>query len=359
MKGRKNGLKIIINTPDVLVTNYIAIASETREVISGRARDFQKCEDASIFMNKAYMPLIPQDFSVQYCNGIISARIEKIFKTIESFLALMYIVNISNIVHDKAIIQIQPGQNFEIEINSYKYNYVITEVYNWIFADGESPIDRASIARNIINVHCKNSKALLNIDLPVLMSIKSNYMIYQKDTVQKYLELKEQISECISDTTLQFQDAVDGLIEGIRNNLIAIITFIISLVLTDSLNVENLIEEQLPRNLQLVIGIFLIASAAYLFVTRKTVNTKWELIVDRYNRLKENYQDILDASDLEDAFGHDEMISTYQNRLNNYKKTITGIWILFIVLVTIIAVIYSFDVGYWGRLLMQFLTRSK
>jgi hypothetical protein len=182
MKERKNGLKIIIDTPDVLVTNYIAIASERREVISGRVRDFQKCEDASIFMNKAYMPLIPQDFSVQYCNGIISARIEKIF---------------------------------------------------------------------------------------------------------------------------------------------------------------------------------LIASAAYLFVTRKTVNTKWELIVDRYNRLKENYQDILDASDLEDAFGHDEMISTYQNRLNNYKKTITGIWILFIVLVTIIAVIYSFDVGYWGRLLMQFLTRSK
>lgn len=359
MKERKKGLKIIIDTPDVLVTNYIVISSETKEVMSGRVRDFQKCEDASIFMNKSYMPLIPQDFSIQYCSGIISARMEKIFKTMESFLALMYIVNTSNIVCDKAIIQMQPGQNFEIGVNSYKYNYVITDVYNWIFADGESPIDRASIARNIINVRCKNSEALLNMDLPVLMSIKSNYMIYQKDTVQKYLELKEQISECISSTILQFQDAVEGLIEGIRNNLIATITFIISLVLTDSLNLENLIEEQLPRNLQLVIGIFLIASAAYLFVTRKTVNTKWKLIVDRYNRIKQNYQDILDINDLEDAFGHDEMINTYQNRLNSYKKTIIGIWILFIVLVTIVVVIYSFDMGYWGRLLMQFLTRTK
>ena len=102
----------------------------------------------------------------------------------------MYIVNTSNIVLDKAIIQMQPGQNFEIEANSYKYNCVITEVYNWVFADGESSIDRASIARNIINVRCKDSKALLNMDSSVLMSIKSNYMIYQKDTVQKYLELK-------------------------------------------------------------------------------------------------------------------------------------------------------------------------
>lgn len=142
-------------------------------------------------------------------------------------------------------------------------------------------------------------------------------MIYQKDTVQKYLELKDQISECISNTTLQFQDAIDGLIEGIRNNLIAIITFIVSLVLTDSINLENLVEEQLPRNLQLVIGIFLIASAVYLFITRKTVNTKWELIFDRYNRLKQNYKDILDAKDLEDAFGHDEMIHTYENKLNS------------------------------------------
>lgn len=253
----------------------------------------------------------------------------------------------------------QPGQNFEIEANSYKYNCVITEVYNWVFADGESSIDRASIARNIINVRCKDGKALLNMDSSVLMSIKSNYMIYQKDTVQKYLELKDQISECISNTTIQFQDAIDGLIEGIRNNLIAIITFIVSLVLTDSLNLENLVEEQLPRNLQLVIGIFLIASAVYLFITRKTVNTKWELIVDRYNRLKQNYKDVLEAKDLDDAFGHDEMIHTYENKLNSYKKTITGIWIFFILLVAILAVIYSFDVGYWGRLLKQFLTQSK
>lgn len=83
-------------------------------------------------------------------------------------------------------------------------------------------------------------------------------------------------------------------------------------MLTDSLNLENLVEEQLPRNLQLVIGIFLIASAVYLFATRKTVNTKWELIVDRYNRLKQNYKDVL-----EDAFGHDEMINTYENKLND------------------------------------------
>ena len=167
------------------------------------------------------------------------------------------------------------------------------------------------------------------------------------------------INQRFPSTTLQFQDAMDGLIEGIRNNLIAIITFIVSLVLTDSLNLENLVEEQLPRNLQLVIGIFLIASVVYLFITRKTVNTKWELIVDRYNRLKQNYKDVLEAKDLEDAFGHDEMIHTYENKLNSYKKTITGVWIFFILLVTILAVIYSFDVGYWGRMLKQFLTQSK
>ena len=131
------------------------------------------------------------------------------------------------------------------------------------------------------------------------------------------------------------------------------------MLLTDSLNLENLVEEQLPRNLQLVIGIFLIASAVYLFITRKTVNTKWELTVDRYKRLKQNYKDVLETKDLEDAFGHDEMINTYENKLNGYKKTITGIWILFILLVTILAVIYSFDVGYWGKLLEQFLTQSK
>ena len=109
----------------------------------------------------------------------------------------------------------------------------------------------------------------------------------------------------------------------------------------------------------MVIGIFLIASAVYLFITRKTVNTKWELIVDRYNRLKQNYKDVLEAKDLDDVFGHDEMIHTYENKLNSYKKTITGIWIFFILLVAILAVIYSFDVGYWGRLLKQFLTQSK
>ena len=202
MRGREKGLRIVIDTTDVLVTKYIVIASDIRDITNGRVNDIQKCEDASIFMNKAYIPLIPQDFSIQYCNGSICNRIVKIFKVVESFLALMYIVNTSNIVLDKAIIQMQPGQNFEFEANSYKYNCAITEVYNWIFADGESSIDRASIARNIINVRCKDGEALLNMDSSVLMSIKSNYMIYQKDTIQKYLELKDQISECISRETL-------------------------------------------------------------------------------------------------------------------------------------------------------------
>lgn len=67
----------------------------------------------------------------------------------------------------------------------------------------------------------------------------------------------------------------------------------------------------------------------------------------------------METKDLEDAFGHDEMINTYENKLNDYKKAITGIWIFFILLVTILAVIYSFDVGYWGKLLERFLTHSK
>lgn len=194
MREREKGLRVVIDTTDILVTKYMVISSEIKDIAVGRVKDIQKCGDASIFMNRAYIPLIPQDFSIQYCNGNISDRIAKIFRTMESFLALMYIVNTSNIVLNKAIIQMQPGQNFEIEANSYKYNCEITEAYNWIFADGESSIDRASIARNIINVRCKDGKALLNMDSSVLLSIKSNYMIYQKDTVQKYLELKDQIS---------------------------------------------------------------------------------------------------------------------------------------------------------------------
>ena len=73
----------------------------------------------------------------------------------------------------------------EIKIQDIKYNREIVKIYNWIY-EGGNTTDKAIIARNIISLHCKYS-SILNLDGKTFSSIQSNFNLYQKDNVDRYL----------------------------------------------------------------------------------------------------------------------------------------------------------------------------
>ena len=73
----------------------------------------------------------------------------------------------------------------------FKYEKIYDEfykIYRWIFQDSNE-YDKIELTRHVISIHCKYSD-ILNIDEKTFLSIKSNYNIYLKENVDKYIELK-------------------------------------------------------------------------------------------------------------------------------------------------------------------------
>ena len=87
------------------------------------------------------------------------------------------------------------------------------------FSKDDSCVDKASIARKIINTYCRDKESILAIDDKVLNSIKSDYVIYQKNHVDQYIDMKNKISEFIVDSAGKIQELSHDIADAFRNKL--------------------------------------------------------------------------------------------------------------------------------------------
>lgn len=334
--GRQHVCFQVVNCDRCIHTNSIAFAPDSESVIWDNARsrdnDIKNCNDSSVFFGRAQYPLVPQDFAVieqMYDNRYDGIKV--LFDKLRNILSYMYVANTSNIVGNKAILQFDPTINgYEYTLEELSTNEYVWEIYRWIHKD-EGGIDRAGIVRNIINIYCKTSDAILGIDENIYHSAVANYVIYQKKHMDQYIELKNRLSEFIVESAGQLQELAHDLVEGIRNNFVAVIVFLMTVLLTDSIDFSSFTQVKVSSNIVAVCGIFTVVSLLYMIVTVKVGNTKWGWLEKSYNDLKNNYNGVLDERDIQTAVNDDEAFESTKKVYKNVRRTISFIWVAFII----------------------------
>lgn len=341
-QGRERIYFAVLDSNVVLDTKYITLSSINANWANNsvsRSSDLKKCADSSTFLDFHTIGLIPQDFHVIKSSPDAEA-IAKRFSKLETILSYAYVASTAYTLNGKMVVQLEPGKVIELEIEAIESNRCICEIYEWAFS-GDSCIERASIARNVLKLYCKNAEQLASIDDSILTSIKSNYNIYQKDTTEKYIELKEKISDFIIETTVQLQELIRGLVDGIRNNFVAVVTFVITVLLTNSLANDEILDNGLPRNLIFVSQIFIIATTAYWIATIVSAIVKWRLMRQGYEQIKENYRGVLDEKDIENAFKKDAVIKSSCKKVTWYTVVISVVWVTFILIMAYTVWLFS------------------
>ena len=332
--GRQHIYFQILNCDSCIHTSSIAFASRSFYWDRAVSRDIfiRNCNDSSVFLGRGHYPLVPQDFMVieqMYDNRLNS--IKRLFDRLRNILSYLYIANTSNIVGNKAVLQFDPAVNgYEYALDQLSGNYHVWNIYSWIHKD-DSCIDRASLARNIININCKSADAILNIDENIYNSAVANYVIYQKKHADQYIELKNKLSEFIVESAGQLQELAHDLVEGFRNNFVAVIVFLMTVLLTDSIDFSNFTQANVSSNIVAVCGIFTFASLLYMIVTIIVGKTKWGWLEKAYYDLKKNYSEVLDEQDIAVAVNKD---AAFENTKKEYKKVrllIGSIWIAAII----------------------------
>ncbi|VIB43229.1 Uncharacterised protein [Clostridioides difficile] len=310
-------------TNTMVFKNY---RQNTPEIKFLRKNKIEICKQISSFYNVTDYELIPDDFEI--ISNSNNNIFEEIFSKIRTLMSMIYVSNTAIIDNESLNVEIigQRKTCFNYNINTQLVNNdELYKIYKWIFTDGNS-VDKAIIARNIISLHCQYDD-ILRTDQKTFSSIQSNFSLYQRDNVVKYIELKNKLGEYIIKIVTETNDIVIGLTDKFKKNIIACFTFIFTIVLANIVS-SNPLNNIFTKDITFLLETILVGSIGYLVISVLEMNYNLKKLERGYEDLKNNYTDILDANDILEIFNNDK---TFKDNVKDVKKKrilFTVIWVV-------------------------------
>lgn len=299
----------------------------------------KKRNEVAHFLNAADYTFIPEDFYLLKRSNEDS--INSIFDKLAIIFLLISLVNVSHLEGDnrlqcqlvgyRRVNQVLDFGDFQPDAKVIK-EYL--EIYKWVYS-GDNINDKIGIARNVITLKIKNDN-LLDIEPGAINTIQSNHLIYLKENVQQYIEVKNKISEFIFDMFQKASETVDSFVGTFKNNVTATVSFFISVLIINSVQDVELTKIFTPEISVLSI-VFLFLSALFLVFSRKDIRVKCERLESSYAKLKERYKDVLNANDIDAIFKavkHEEDIDYIRKQAAKYSY----LWLLTIIVLLVIVI---------------------
>jgi hypothetical protein len=317
-------------------------SADDRIQFAKRKEALERYNGASLYMGRTNERLLPGDFHVNAARsslpGPSGQAVKELFRKYETVYSLIYLADASWFEDNTLVVQLKKGGiQYRLPVAEIKYNSNIYELTDWVF-DGETSVERAEIARDILAAHCRNTEDILSIEGGIMESAKSSYKLFAEKVVDKYIAVKRDVIKSIFESTKQVQDLMSTLADTLGKNFVAVITVVISQVLTQNINLQKLgTKDFVNEEFQIVVAIYCIASLAYLFATLHTVYTKWNSYKERYDMIREQYKGLLYKDELDKAFDNDRLITKSKSEVFWYSCIISILWIMMITIILMIA----------------------
>lgn len=296
-----------------------------------RNENLEKIKSIGNFINNVEYRLLPEDFDIEYSS--IDTIVKEKFSKIRTILSIIYISNISKIENEKLDVHLSGYQNkdFQIDLENLvnRDNYEdIYEIYKWTYKEGNIS-DKINLVRNVISLHCKYS-GILEIDNKTFASIKSNYEIYLKKNLDKYIELKNKATEFTMQTYTQINDISLDFISSLKKNIIAFVTFLLGTILTNVVS-DSKLDNILTNDIVAICYWLLAGSIVYLVISIFELNFKFNRYTNSYFQLKNSYKDLLDDDDIEEIFEKDKGYIENKELISEIKIKYAILWTIFII----------------------------
>ena len=177
----KNKRRLILEAPFALAhSNSIYISRlENLDDPWNRENQRQKCIEAGVFLERDAYPIIPEDFAITQIPA--DEHILAVFTRIRNIMSYIYIAHCASIRENCVLLQFDPtSRSEEYSFEELSKCDTAYDLYKLVFS-GEDSADKATIARSVISLHCKNKNDILSISESMMASIKSNLLIRSEE----------------------------------------------------------------------------------------------------------------------------------------------------------------------------------
>ncbi|MDO5343172.1 MAG: hypothetical protein Q4F69_12095 [Bacteroidia bacterium] len=274
--------------------------------------------------------LLPEDL---YCaqNG---TKLQKLFRKANLIYTLCFVCDYSKLNKDR----------YEYKLNGYKTLIgnitadilknvdvdtssceILYKIYQWMYRGGNNQ-DKASIVRNILSLNFDDKN--LSINKSVFESILSNYKIYEKENVQQYIQVRNELSSLLIDLQEKVSCIVNSFIGDFKTVLITLISFFVSVIVIQVVSTGSFLSGFTNEIIYLSFA-FILISFGVLIYSHWELSKKISLYQKHYKQIKERYKDILSEVELETIF---EECDPQKDETNNsfvekQKKYYTILWV--------------------------------
>lgn len=343
-------LECVNDEIETLNTESISVISrnENSEIVGicDRAKRIHLSEEL-IHWGTYKLQLLPEDIHPSYSTN----PLYNIFSQVSACFLMMFLFDHIAISNDALNLKLSGFRTVNYTIGTNKLSEInieqntitqLLQVYRWGMSGGYV-VDKFSIARNILSLNLDTTQVL--ITAPIIDAIKSNFRVYEKENVQQYIQLRNELSNLLIDLQAKINDIAQNFTTDFKNNLLVLVSFFASVI------VFGVISEASPfayfsNHIIVLSWCFLLTSFFYWLYSYNELKRRTKLFYKHYEQIKERYKALLDDAELNNIFEecHPDKYEPHQSYIEWQKHWFSMLWIASIIILSVgLFVLYVFN----------------
>lgn len=214
---------------------------------------------------------------------------------------------------------------FDNVLNGEEQQDILQTVYQWVYSGQEDAV-KLGILSNVISLFSASADTSL-FDQNLKRTLFSNYKIYLKGNIERYIEVKNKVSEFVFDLSNKIIEHTDNFRGEVKKSVFAVYSFFfMSVVFTgiDKGKLSNIFNFEVS----ILTMLFLVAAIFYIHVSKSELNRKIDFAEEQLSDLKFRYSTVLDLAELEEVFQRN-IVSQVRLKFNEDRIYFFGLVLCF------------------------------
>jgi hypothetical protein len=317
-------------------------------------------QSACFHSNNDTINLTPVDFILEE-ESYIPIEVQELFNLYAAILSIIYLFDITNLQGNKLDFKINGYKSIkgEVDLLSFKAesnkesNCEYIEIFKWVYKGGNIN-DKIGLARNIISLHfSKNGE--LNLHGYPFQSIRSSYKVYEKQNINRYIEVRNKISDQLLDFNNRANKIVETFASGFQKSALTLTSFYISALVIRVLSKGDF-KNIFSFDTTILSLVFILGSFIYYLVSQWEISEQRKRFINSYFNLKQRYNDLLEENDIKLILNNDKDFNEDLSFIDNKKKIYSRMWLSFLSIL-FISTLVLFAIYTINQILDSFITK--
>jgi hypothetical protein len=313
-------------------------------VVLDRDKILEQRKDYCFVSGDNVPKIVPEDFFI--LNESNDEELNLLFNKLCLLSILTFIADISEFKDDCLNYKLYGYKtikdSFTLENIETSNLIQLFKIYTWIYHDENhsSISDKLGITRNLLTLHMKEN-TFNKIEGDVYTAIKSNFDIYLKENVQRYLEVKNQVSAFIHDMSVKAESHSENFVETMKKSLLIFLSYFLSIIIVTAIDKGKFINV-FTFEVTTITMVMLIISWIYRKNTISEIKCKTKRFKEKYSNFKERYSDILEAQHITALFSNDKDHNSDIQYIEDTIRRYDPLWKISILVFGIISIFFCF-----------------